>query len=204
MLLGRQAIVEGRRYQMRPSLLRSGPGQAPEARNGSPDSLDELYLQHGPDIKRWARRLAGPQADLEDLLHDVFLIALRRTFVARGQGSVRTWLFRITEHVVRTRRRRGFIRGLLFRRHQDAMVAAAATPATPHEEAERRERHQLLYRALDRLADSYRTTLILYEIEGLSADEVAELTGVPVGTVCVRLHRGRAKLVASLAREGQR
>ena len=189
---------------MRPSLLEAGSGHAAEAGNDRRDSLDELYLRHGADIKRWARRLAGPQADLEDLLHDVFLIALRRSFVARGDGSVRTWLFRITDHVVRTRRRRGFIRGLLFRRHQDAMVAAAATPATPQDEVERRERHRLLYRALDRLADSYRTTLILYEIEGLSADQVAELTGVPVGTVCVRLHRGRAKLVASLAREGQR
>jgi RNA polymerase sigma-70 factor (ECF subfamily) len=189
---------------MRPSLLTSGPGHPPEPRNGSPDSLDELYLQYGLDIKRWARRLAGPQADLEDLLHDVFLIALRRTFVDRGKGSVRTWLFRITDHVVRTRRRRGFIRGLLFRRHRDAMVATTPTPATPLEEAERRERHQLLYRALDRLADTYRTTLILYEIEGLSAEEIAELTGVPVGTVCVRLHRGRAKLVTALAREGHR
>ena len=84
------------------------------------------------------------------------------------------------------------------------MVAAAPTPATPQDEAERRERHQLLYRALDRLADSYRTTLILYEIEGLSAEEVAELTGVPVGTVCVRLHRGRAKLVTSVLREDER
>ena len=189
---------------MRPTLLRSEPGQEPEARNGSPDSVDELYHQYGPDIRRWARRLAGPQADLEDLLHDVFLVALRRPFVSREEGSVRTWLFRITDHVVRTRRRRIFIRGLLFRRHQDAMVAAAATPATPQEEVERRERHHLLYRALDRLADSYRTTLILYEIEGLSAEEVAALTGVPVGTVCVRLHRGRAKLVTYLSREGQR
>ena len=189
---------------MRPTLLRSGPGQEPEASNGSPDSLDELYQQYGPDIKRWARRLAGPQADLEDLLHDVFLVAVRRSFVSRGEGNVRTWLFRITDHVVRTRRRRAFIRGLLFRRHQDAMVAATPTPATPQEEAERREQHHLLYRALDRLADSYRTTLILYEIEGLSAEEVAALTGVPVGTGCVRLHRGRAKLVAYLLRGCQR
>ncbi|HEY5285376.1 MAG TPA: sigma factor, partial [Polyangia bacterium] len=67
---------------MRPTLLRSGPGQEPEASHASPDSLDELYQQYGPDIKRWARRLAGPLADLEDVLHDVFLVAVRRSFVS--------------------------------------------------------------------------------------------------------------------------
>ena len=182
-------------------LLRSVPDQEVEARGGMPDSLDDLYQQYGSDIKRWVRRLAGPRSDLEDLLHDVFVIALRRPFVGRGEGSVKTWLFRITDNVVRSRRRRGFIRALLFRKHQDALVAAAPPPATPQEEAEQRERHYLLYDALDRLADSYRTTLILYEIEGLSAEEVAKLTGVSVGTVCVRLQRGRAKLVSHLSQE---
>ncbi len=176
---------------------------APEETGAKPDPLDELYQRYGADVERWARRLAGPLEDLEDLLHDVFIVAVRRRFTSRGEGSVRTWLFRITEHVVRNRRRRRWVRALLFRRHEDVLAAAAPMPATPQEEIERRERHRQLYRALDRLPDSYRTTLILYELEGLSGEEVAELTGVRVGTVWVRLHRARARLVDILTREGK-
>jgi RNA polymerase sigma-70 factor, ECF subfamily len=176
----------------------------PEGTRGSTDSLDELYHRYAPDVKRWASRLAGPRADLEDLVHDVFVIALRRRFVSRGDAGVRTWLFRITNNVVRNRRRRGFIRGLLFRRHQHEVLATAPAPATPQEEIERRERHAQLYQALDRLPECYRTTLILYEMERLSGEEVAELTGASLGTVWVRLHRGRSRLVEYLTKEGRR
>jgi RNA polymerase sigma-70 factor (ECF subfamily) len=168
-------------------------------------SVDELYEKYALEVKRWASRLAGPrEVDLQDLVHDVFVIALRRHFIFRGDAHVRTWLFRITRNVVRNRRRRAFIRGLLFRRHQDALIAAIPTPATPEEESDRHERHCRLYQALDRLPDCYRTTLILYEIERLSGEEVAALTGTSLGTVWVRLHRGRSKLVQVLKKEERR
>jgi RNA polymerase sigma-70 factor, ECF subfamily len=172
----------------------------PEATERS-DPLDELYARHASDVKRWARRLAGPSADLEDLLHDVFVVALRRRFTFGGEGSVKTWLFRITNHVVRRRRQRSLIRSLLFGRRRDEIAAAAPPAATPYEEIERRERHLRLYRALDKLPEAYRTALILYEIEGLSGEEVAQLTGISLGTLWVRLHRGRAKLLACLSAE---
>ena len=180
-------------------LVNSTHDAEPEARA---DPLDEMYERYAGDVKRWARRLAGPRADVEDLLHDVFVIALRRRFISRGEASVRTWLFRITHHVVRSRMRRGFLRGLLFQRRRNELVETA--PATPYEEVERCERQARLYRALDQLPDAYRTALILYEIECLPGDEVAELTGVSVGTLWVRLHRGRIRLLECLTREGER
>jgi RNA polymerase sigma-70 factor (ECF subfamily) len=183
------------------SLRLVSPAPGSEAAKESSDSLDELYQDYAADVKRWAYRLAGPGADLEDLLHDVFVIALRRHFTFRGQAKIRTWLFRITSNVVRNRRRRGFMRRLLLRRHQDEMLAAAPTPATPQDEMERHERRNRLYRALDKLPDCYRTTLILFEIEKLSGEEVAELTGVSVDTVWVRLHRGRRRLLENLTTE---
>jgi RNA polymerase sigma-70 factor, ECF subfamily len=182
-------------------LVNWSPDAEPELRG---DPLDEMYARYAADVKRWARRLAGPKADVEDLLHDVFVIALRRRFISRGEASAKTWLFRITHHVVRGRMRRGLLRGLLFRRRRDELLDTTLPPATPHEEVERRERHERLYRALDRLPDCYRTALILYEIEGLTGDEIAELTGVSVGTMWVRLHRGRTKLLECLTRDGER
>ena len=165
------------------------------------DFLDELYGRYAADVKRWVRRLAGPDADLEDLLHDVFVIALRRHFTFRGDASIKTWLFRITHHVVRGRRRRSFVRGLLFGQRRDELIAATPAVSTPHDEIERRERHARLYRAMDQLPDAYRTALILYEIDGLPGEEVAELVGISLGTLWVRLHRGRARLLACLSAE---
>jgi RNA polymerase sigma-70 factor (ECF subfamily) len=162
------------------------------------DALDELYDAYAADVTGWARRLAGPSADIEDMVHDVFVVALRRGFSFQGDATVKTWLFRITHHVVRNRMRRSFVRGFLLRRRQDEMASALPAPPTPHQEMERREDEQRLYQALDRLPDRHRTALILYEIEGLSSDEVAELTGASVGTVWVWLHRGRAKLAEYL------
>jgi RNA polymerase sigma-70 factor (ECF subfamily) len=180
-------------------LVKSAP--AADRRDPPVDALDQLYDAYAADVMRWARRLAGPTADIEDMVHDVFVIALRRAFTFQGGATVKTWLFRITHHVVRNRTRRSFLRGLLFHRRQDELVAALAAPPTPHQEMERREAHERLYRALDRLPDTYRTAIILYDIDGLASDEVAELTGVSVGTVWVRLHRGRAKLFDYLTSE---
>jgi RNA polymerase sigma-70 factor (ECF subfamily) len=175
-------------------LLKSAPTTPEPA-----DPLDDLYARHAADVKRWARRLAGPTADLDDLLHDVFVVALRRRFTFRGDASIKTWLFRITHHVVRNRMRRSLVRRLLFQRHRDDIIATAPALGTPHEEIERRERHLRLYRALDQLPDAYRTALILYEIEGIPGDELAALLGVSLGTLWVRLHRGRAKLLPLLS-----
>jgi RNA polymerase sigma-70 factor (ECF subfamily) len=166
----------------------------PDRRDSPVDAVDTLYDAYAADVTRWARRLAGPSADIEDLVHDVFVVALQRVLTFRGDSNLRTWLFRTTHHLVRSRTRCRYLRGLLFRRREDEMVASLPVPPTPLQEVERREEHERLYRALDRLPDRYRTALILYDIDGLGSDEVAEMTGVNVGTFRVRLHRGRAML----------
>jgi RNA polymerase sigma-70 factor (ECF subfamily) len=189
--------------------VKKNPAQDVTTRGDPPDggdletALERLYERHAADVERWVHRLAGPRADHEDLIHDVFVVALRRRSDFRGEATVRTWLFRITHHVVRNRRQRDFVRRLLFARH-GAELASAPPEASALDEIERRERCARLYAALDRLPDGYRTALVLYEIEGLSGEEVAELLDVDVGTVWVRLHRGRAKLLAALAREEPR
>jgi RNA polymerase sigma-70 factor, ECF subfamily len=157
-----------------------------------------MCAQHLAKVKRWARRLAGPSADLEDLVHEIFLIALRKGFQFRGEASIDTWLFGITQRVVWTKRRKSRLRQWLFGQNQTALVPPE--PRTPQHELERREERAQLYQALDRLPDAYRTTLILYELEELSGEEVATLTGVSLGTVWVRLHRGRARLLQILSR----
>src|SRR5438067_1040427 len=72
--------------------------------------VEGLYRAHGQRVARWVQRLAGPSVDVEDLVHEVFLIVQRKLGGFRGEAKVTTWLYRITEHVVRHHRRRERVR----------------------------------------------------------------------------------------------
>jgi RNA polymerase sigma-70 factor (ECF subfamily) len=158
------------------------------------DSIDTIYDSLSPLVERWVRRLAGPRFDTEDLLHDVFLVVIRRYHEFRGEAQITTWLFRITSQVVRWRRRNERVRRLLWIKHGQALQEARPPGPTPIEEAERREETVRLYEALDRLPERYRTVLVLAAIEEMPCEEIATLLGIDLQTVWVRLHRARAKL----------
>jgi RNA polymerase sigma-70 factor (ECF subfamily) len=162
--------------------------------------FDHLYESYEPMVERWVRRLAGPSADVEDLIHDVFVVALRRRGEFRGDAKVSTWLFRIAQLVVRKRRFRHKLRqclDILRRSHEFAVVPPSPTPL---EVVEQRQQNARLYAALDRLPDKYRTAVILCDIESMGAEEVGHLIGLTANAVWVRVHRGRAMLLEQLTR----
>jgi len=174
-------------------------------RSEAGEELDQIYEQHLSEVHRWVRRLLGPGpgGDVQDLIHDVFVVAVRRRAEFRGDGSIRTWLFRITMNVVRNRRRRARLRAILFDRYGGGAATAGGAPApvTPLEDLERREQIAELYAALDRLPDKLRTPLILFELEGMTCETIGGMLGVSVGATWVRLHRGRARLSSELAKK---
>jgi len=90
--------------------------------------LATVYRAHATDVLRWAARLAGPFLDPEDLMHDVFLVVRRRLPEFRGDAKITTWLYRITERVVRNARRRERFRRMT-RRVQRGEVANALAPS---------------------------------------------------------------------------
>jgi RNA polymerase sigma-70 factor (ECF subfamily) len=168
-------------------------------------AFDRLYEVYEPLVERWVRRLGGPTVEVEDLVHDVFVVAVRRRSEFRGEAKLSTWLFRIAENLVRKRRARERLLSFFHRRYRDDRAALSPTGPTPLEELERRQQCVRLYAALDRLPEKYRTVIILYDIDGRSADEVAALLGLQTNAVWVRVHRGRAMLLELLtARRGQR
>src|SRR6516162_319680 len=71
-----------------------------------PPDAGTLYRAHVRQVARWAARLGGPTLEVEEVVHEVFEIAHRRLPVFRGESTAATWLFGITERVVRHRRRR--------------------------------------------------------------------------------------------------
>jgi RNA polymerase sigma-70 factor (ECF subfamily) len=155
--------------------------------------LDDVYREHAATVSRWARRLAGPGADVEDLLHDVFVVVQRRLPEFRGECRITTWLYAITVRVVQDRRRRERWRRWLRLPGGGSRHELATDEPGPLQALEARQAVDLTYRLLERLADRDRTVLILFELEGLPGTEIAALLGTSTQNVWVRLHRARTR-----------
>ena len=182
------------------STVRSEPCPIPELPKAEiPRDSGALFRAHASQVTRWVARLAGPFLDVEDLVQDVFakVHVLLPSF--RGDAQITTWLYRITENTVISRRRKERIRSWLRR---DQKAEAPIAYPTPLEELERREAQRLVYRALDGLSEKHRTVFLLFELEGLSGEEIAELTNTHIKTVWVRVHRARAQFFAKARKLG--
>ena len=170
-----------------------------------PPDLDAIYRAHAGTVARWVAKLVGPNADVEDLVHEVFLVVRRRLPEFRGNAKVTTWLYRITERVARQKRRRDRLHRWFSRERQlEIEHATSPTRLTPVEVLERRQSTEVCYRILDRMPEKYRTVLILFELEEMSGEEIASLTGVKPSTVWVHLHRARARFLADVRRAARR
>jgi RNA polymerase sigma-70 factor (ECF subfamily) len=83
-----------------------------------------------------------------------------------------------------------------WRTGEDRKLASLPSPVRdPHAELERQQAAHLFYRTLDQLPEKYRTVLVLFEIEGLSTHDIAELCHLPWSTVKVQLHRARERFL---------
>jgi RNA polymerase sigma-70 factor (ECF subfamily) len=159
-----------------------------------PASFHEAYRDHAQTVARWARQLGGSDIDVEDVVQDVFLVVSRRLSSFRGEARFSSWLFEIVRKIVANHRRRQ--RWRFWRAGSEANLAnAPSLELDPAAELERQQVRTQFYRALDRLPDKYRTVLVLYEIEGLSTQEIAELRDLNLSTVKVQLFRARERFL---------
>jgi RNA polymerase sigma-70 factor (ECF subfamily) len=164
----------------------------PERRSG------DVYRAHVQQVTRWVARLIGPGGDVEELVQEVFLRVHRLLPDFRGEAQLSTWIYAITQNVVRSRRRRDRFRALFrFGGDFDSLQVASGRP-TPVEELERRQAAELIYAALEGLSEKQRTVFILFEIDGRSGQEIADLTGTRLETVWVQLSRARDQLAKRL------
>jgi len=112
----------------------------------------------------------GHSSTLKDLLHDIFSRRDSPLHEFRGEARVTTWLFRITQQVVRWRRRNDAVQRWLWgRTGQDLLDARTGVP-TPIEEIERREQNLRLYAGAGPPARKVQDTLVLFAMEGMSGD----------------------------------
>jgi RNA polymerase sigma-70 factor, ECF subfamily len=159
----------------------------------APPAAESMYETHAQQVARWAERLAGPGLDVEDIVHEVFAIAYGRVHAFRGDSTLATWLFGITDMVVRHRRRKErwwrWLSG-------SADETAGHLPSDGPDPLHLVESHQAavtVYRVLDRLPERDRQILILCDLEELGSEEASRLLGVRQANVRLRLHRARAR-----------
>ena len=151
------------------------------------DFLDEIEASV-PALRRYARALTRNADRADDLVQDCLERAIRKRSLFRPTGPVQAWLFRILVNIwrnsLRSDRRRG--------EHvaYDALLVEPSIPAPQHGRLALGE----MNRALGRLPDDQRETLLLVVLEGVSYEEAATILGIPIGTVMSRLSRARAAL----------
>lgn len=164
--------------------------------DGSALGVEDVYAQHADFVWRTLQHLGVRSADLEDLGQEVFVIVHRKLGSFDGRSKLTTWLFGICLNLVMRHRRRAYLR-LEFLHAEPPERVDPSTPEARYAEEEARLRLQQL---LAKLGPERRATFVLFEIEGMSCEEIAELTSVPVGTVYSRLHLARKQVEAAAAR----
>ncbi len=157
-------------------------------------TLDEVYRDQVDFVVRIARQLGVPPAHVEDVVHEVFIVVHRRLPDYEPRGSLRSWLYGITKRVVMHHRRHA---QRLQAREQRAPVPAP--PREPDEALARRRAAQAAETCLAQLDEDQRVVLVLSDLEGMTAPEIAEAVGVKLNTVYSRLRLARRRFERLLA-----
>jgi RNA polymerase sigma-70 factor (ECF subfamily) len=163
----------------------------------SHENFAAVVLPHLDDAYALARWLSGSSADAEDIVQEACLRALRGLDRYAG-GSARAWLLAITRNTTFTWLARNRPKALLIT--EDIETLAPADRATPEEALIAKADAAAIALAIGALPPPFKETLVLRDINGLSYREIAEITGVPLGTVMSRLARARSLLMSALGR----
>ncbi|MGP4101941.1 RNA polymerase sigma factor [Nonomuraea sp. KM90] len=165
------------------------------ARNGTAAALGALLDRHQAGMRAVALSVMGNVPDAEDAVQDASLIALRRIGDVRQPESVGAWLRMIVRNVCRSRLRAAVPTAPL------PDLAAPAQQDGPEQVIDRHAMRDWLWRAIDELSPTLRMTVMLrhFSPRTPSYEQMADLYGVPVGTVRSRLSEARAKLARALA-----
>jgi RNA polymerase sigma factor (sigma-70 family) len=147
--------------------------------------LERTYRSSGPRLLGWIRSKIGSAEEAEDILHEVFASALASFSLTEPIENLVAWLFRAARNrVVDWYRRRGRRALPLDSELIEELLASEA----PADEAEQAELEAELEAGIDELPEAQRQVIIEQAIEGRTFREIAERTGIPIGTLLARKH----------------
>jgi len=169
---------------------------AARAARGDGGAFAEIVAAHQGRVARLVHRLLGWPDDVDDVVQDVFVAALRNLSRFRGDASLSTWLLTIAVNQCRSHQRRQLVRRKFLAAARRLVRPRASGAASSR--AMEQERHQLVRRAVRRLPVRLREVVVLHYLEGMSLEAVAAVLGLSRTAVGTRLHRGRKRLSGQL------
>lgn len=190
-------VLPTRRARGRNPRAADANGLLATLRAKDPAAFAALVAQHQARVAGLAYRVLGWPQDVEDVVQEVFVAALRSLPKFRGQCTMETWLYRITLNSCRSFRRKrvGWLRAIRpWREAATRHGCPSADLATPD-----REVCEQVRRAVRTLPTRYREVVVLRYLEDLPVAEISEVLGVSRSAVEVRLSRARQRLRGSLA-----
>jgi RNA polymerase sigma factor (sigma-70 family) len=174
------------------------PGASLVTKNSPEEHFAAVVMPHLDDAYALARWLSGNSADAEDIVQEACLRALRGLDRYAG-GNARAWLLAITRNTTFTWLARNRPKALVITEDIENLIPADDA-ATPEDAVIAKADAAAIELAIATLPPPFKETLVLRDINGLSYREIAEITGVPLGTVMSRLARARGFLMAALGR----
>ena len=164
---------------------------------GRTDAFGELVVRYQDRLFNSVVRILDNPVDAADAVQDAFINAYVSLGSFKGDAEFFTWLYRIAFNTaVSLKRRRKQLVSLESGRDGESSIDPADTSeeTRPGLALQRSEDESLLQAGLNRLSADHRAVLVLKDIDGLKYEEIAEIVGVPIGTVRSRIHRARLEL----------
>lgn len=175
-----------------------------QVKAGNVNAFDQLIKKHRQRLYSVIYNMTSNAEDTADLTQEVFIKAFRSIHKFKAKASFFTWLYRIAINATITHMRKNRLRRFFsFENLQEEfvgseLVEALASKSKSDKPTLLKELQQRLNEALQSLSIKHRTVVVLYEIEGLSHQEVADVVGCSEGTVRSRLHYAKQQLQSLL------
>jgi RNA polymerase sigma-70 factor (ECF subfamily) len=168
-----------------------------QCRDGSAEAFGVLVERHQDRLYAALVRMLGSADEAREAVQDAFVHAYQKLDTFQGNSAFSTWLFRIAVNAAFSRQRRSkrYRASLDGNRGETGYEPADhRSDADPSQPLESSETQRIVREALAALPDEYRTALVLKEMDGFRYEEIADIVGVPIGTVRSRIHRARNEL----------
>ena len=165
------------------------------------EQFKKLAYPHTRFLYNVALKYMGNQYDAEDLVQETMYAAFRNFAQLRDHGKCRSWLFAILRSNFLKEKRQAIKRPLLSKKETYLEVLEGVAKQNTSRDYEAKLESLSLRALLDRLPEKYKTVLVLYFLEDLSYQAIAELIDVPIGTVMSRLSRAKQQMKKEMLRE---
>lgn len=170
-------------------------------KKGDRSAFNELVLKYQNTVMNIAFGMLSVREDAEDAAQEVFLKIYKNISAFNENSTLSTWIYRITVNTcndILRKRIKGKTVSIYPDNDDDSEIVIPDTSHTPEEAAQASEIRRQLLDAIAGLKEEYRTVITLFDLEGMSYDEISKIVNIPVGTVKSRLSRARGQLRKNL------